>query len=153
MSRTETYRSVWSNGLLAASCALFVVVGVAMLLSSGSDGVDAGGRILGFSLGVVFGCLAWRALRAGIIVSEGGLVVRSVFRTRKVAWASIAAFRVGGSWSAIPWQTLMIERTDGTTLTAAELSSLPLRHPTVVERTVESLNQQLGRRRSPTTPS
>jgi hypothetical protein len=154
MSSTATYRSAWSNALLAGCCLLFVLIGIAMLLSSGPDGVDVGGRVLGLSLAVIFGAFAWRALRAGITVNDDGVTVHTVFRTRRVPWDAIGAFRVGGSWSVVPWQTLTIERTDGTSVTAAEFSSLPLRHPTVVEHAVEVLSEQLGRQRpSPTTPT
>jgi hypothetical protein len=153
MNAKVHYRSVWSNALLAGSCVLFGLVGVAMLLSSGPDGVDASGRVLGLVLSVLFGSLAWRAFRAGIAVNDDGVIVHSMFRTRSLPWDSISAFRVGGSWSLVPWQTLTIERTDGTTVTAAEFSTLPVRHPTIVERAVEALNQQLQRRRpSSTTP-
>lgn len=140
-----TYRSIWCNGLLAGSCAVFVLVGVAMLLSSGAEAVDTGGRVFGLVVALLFGTLAWRAVRAGIMVTDGGVVVRSVFRTHKLSWKVIDAFRVGGSWSVVPWQRVTIERTDGSTVTAAEVASLPIRHPTFVERAVESLNHERER--------
>ena len=140
-----TYRSMWCNGLLASSCAVFVLVGVAMLLSSGAEAVDTGGRVLGLAVALLFGTLAFRAVRAGITVTDTSVVVRSVFRTHKLAWDVIDGFQVGGSWSVVPWQRVTIERTDGTTVTAAEVASLPVRHPTLVERVVESLNLERER--------
>jgi hypothetical protein len=147
-----TYRSVWSTALFAAPCVVFFFLGVAMMLSSDSEAISEGGRVLGFITAVLFGPLTLRAIRAGVIVTGDDVVLRSLFRTRRVAWDEISVFEVGGSWSVVPWQTLTVKRTDGTTITADAVSSLPLRHPTFVERSVEALNEQHRRLGSTPTP-
>ena len=134
-----TYRPLWSNALLAASSATLFFVGLAMLLSSGTEAVNAGGRFLGLMLALLFAPLVVRALRAGVSVTDDGVVVPSIFRTPENPVERDRGVQVGGSWSVLPWQTLAVKRTDGTTVTATEVSSLALRHPTVVERTVEAL--------------
>lgn len=124
-----------------------------MALSTDATQLDLGGRLLGLVLVLLFGGLTLRAIRAGIALGQNGVIVRSMFRTRRLPWTEIANFAVGGSWSIVPWQTVNIERVDGTTLNAPELGSLPIRHPTSVERTVEALNTSLANsRRSPATP-
>lgn len=153
MGAQSTYRSALSNVLLASCWLVFALIGTGMALSSDPNDVSAGGRVFGGILVVVSTTLILRSLRAGIVTDEEGVVVRSMFRTRLLSWPSIAEFGVGGSWSFVPWQTVTIERTDGMAVNAPEVCSLPLRHPTLVERTVESLSADLARRRpSPTTP-
>ncbi len=153
MAGAMTYRSTLSILLISASCLAFAFIGAAMALSTDAAGVDIGGRVLGLVLVCLFGSLMLRAIRSGLRLGQDGVVVRSLFRTRRLPWGEIANFAVGGSWSIVPWQTVSIERCDGTILNAPELGSLPLRRPTAVERAVEALNERLAdSRHSPTTP-
>ncbi len=153
MAKAAIYRSTLSTLLISISCLGFALIGAAMALSTDASQLDLGGRLLGLILVLLFGGLTLRAIRAGIALGQDGVTVRSIFRTRQLPWTEITNFAVGGSWSIVPWQTVNIERVDGTILNAPELGSLPLRHPTSVERTVEALNTRLaGSRQSPTTP-
>lgn len=153
MTPPSTYRSVLSNIFIAACWGVFLLIGAAMASSTESETVSVGGRLFGALLIIVSGALILRSLRAGIVTEDDGVLVRSLVRTHRLPWSHIAEFAVGGSWSFVPWQTVTIARTDGTTISAAEVCSLPLRHPTLVENAVESLNSELARHRpSSTTP-
>lgn len=72
----------------------------------------------------LFGWLVFRALRAGVHVRDRDLVLRGYFRTRRVPLSDISDVTVDRADSLLPWNSLRIARTDGSSRTVSEVSSL-----------------------------
>lgn len=107
--------------------------------SSHIGGVVASVPLLCFSL---FVCV--RAVRcASIQWDQSGLIVRSLWRTKRVQWEEVRSVEVGPGTSAalIPWRVPCLVLKDGSTICADEIRSL--RSGGVVQEIVEEIDREI----------
>lgn len=142
------YRGAWHNRVLFFCALGFILVGASMALASGE--VSPGGRILGLLLVAFWLPLAIRILRAGVLPTEKGVIIRGGFRTRRLGWKEIRQFGRAPGDALVPSEMLTVELRDGRTLRLGEVSNLALsrRSPSYVERAAAELNRELSRHSS-----
>lgn len=143
MSTRRRYRGRLHNGTLLA-CSL----GLA-LLGASYWFVDStlGGRVLGTILLVLWSAVAVRIVRSGVLPAQDCVIVRGVFRTRRLPWTEIRGFGTNEGESVVPWRLLTVSRKGGETLRVGEVSSLALgRDGNYVEKVAEELNRELNSR-------
>ncbi|MFC0530394.1 PH domain-containing protein [Phytohabitans kaempferiae] len=105
----------WGLGVLAGAGAIVAAV---IYLADVTSTLEL--FLIGDALALSMIYLVRRAM-LGIYFSEYGLQSRSFFRTTTLPWASVAEIRSGTSTTGIPTgrTAIVIERTDGTTITTA----------------------------------
>lgn len=81
-------------------------------------------RVLWTVIALLGTVLTARALRSGVTISAGTVIVRGYFRTRSVRTATVRKFEWEDSGGLIPWQQLSIVISDGTRLRVPEVCRL-----------------------------
>lgn len=102
-------------GVAVAVCVALVVVGITAHQVHPSLAKRM--FVIGLStlIGLGFGTLGLRFVRAGIVVYRDRIVVRNIFRSTVVDWDDIEAFAVGGAGL---WTIGYVQLRDGTTVAA-----------------------------------
>jgi hypothetical protein len=137
---TSRYVLRWYRVVMTATAMFFGVVMISLTASTGHLGVKV--WLVMWLLGVLF--ITVRAPRSATVeFSEHELVIRGVFRTRRIEWGLVRDARVGSGSSAalVPWRVPCFELEDGSTVLADEVRSL--RGPSVVDDVVAEARRRL----------
>jgi len=89
------------NNVLFATINGIAAVSLVLTANDGAKGPNSGSYtsgdgLVGLALAALFGALAIRATVAGLYVTEHGVTVRNLFRTRSFGWSDIDRFGVHG---------------------------------------------------------
>lgn len=93
-------------------------------------------------------CLTVRTDRAEIRIEETGLLLRGMFRTRRLAWAGVARARVQPTNGLRLFWLLAVEKTDGSVVKVDGAANVgPRRDPAQlpVGRMANAINKRLAR--------
>lgn len=92
----------WLVGIITAPLVIFLTVNLVQGLSTPQTHPSASARVVGTALFVVMiavsGGVGIRVMRAGVIVHNGGIVVRNTFRSLWLTWDQIDHFDVEPIW-------------------------------------------------------
>lgn len=131
---------------LAISSGIAAVIGLAMLTSPDT-------RVPGLLFAVVWGAVAFRALRASsVVVREDDVEIRSIVRTKRHRLADVGRVEVAYSRLGLYGsgrEYLVFLRTDGRQESFMELNCRPPRDPdgdSVVRQAAAHINDRLGGR-------
>lgn len=114
-------------------------------VSASSQGI--GLTVVDTLIGIGLMVLGVRAFRAGIVLSESGVVVRNLFTTVKVAWSQVASFEVG-SMRILRFPVVTLRLHDGETVSIGMFMAPGPAAPAMsrLRRMVHLLESQRNRR-------
>lgn len=132
----------WADpvALMLAFCA--VGAGLLLLLTGPAHGSNLNGSlrpVLGFAW-IAFGLMAVSGLRAGLIVEEQGIVVRSRVRTASYLWSDIRHFELQESKVK---NALRIELKDGRQVSVRGFNTRSQSEVSTAEAMVAELNRRV----------
>lgn len=101
-------------------------------------GVPAG-RFVSVFICIVFALLAVRCARSGLFLSQDGVQVRGLVRTRLFFWEALEGASVERSYSLLPWRIVVLSLREKRDIRVPEVAQLTKRHGPV-DYAVELIN-------------
>lgn len=94
--------TIQRRSVLVAVTAIWWLLGLASLVS----GLTGAGFTL-LALGIPATILAYRGCTLEVVANETGLTVRNIYNSRHLRWDQIEGFRIGGSTSGGPTESMI----------------------------------------------